>query len=106
MQAADRDEKESGSLRSEGDLFLNGAEGHVQDPDSVFKAQDFYEHWTLEPADTDLIKNVSRNAGWQNIADLPSDLTDVNEEEEEEEEDDDDNAIWDQSSSILCSTCI
>jgi hypothetical protein len=30
----------------------------------------------------------------------------VNEEEEEEEEDDDDNAIWDQSSSILCSTCI
>jgi hypothetical protein len=29
----------------------------------------------------------------------------VNEEEEEEEEDDD-NAIWDQSSSILCSTCI
>jgi pectate lyase len=95
MQAADRDEKESGSLRSEGDLFLNGAEGHVQDPDSVFKAQDFYEHWTLEPADTDLIKNVSRNAGWQNIADLPSDLTDVNEEEEaeEEEEEDDDNAI-------------
>jgi hypothetical protein len=28
------------------------------------------------------------------------------EEEEEEEEEDDDNAIWDQSSSILCSTCI
>jgi pectate lyase len=86
MQAADRDEKESGSLRSEGDLFLNGAEGHVQDPDSVFKAQDFYEHWTLEPADTDLIKNVSRNAGWKKKKMIMQSET--------------------QSSSILCSTCI
>jgi hypothetical protein len=30
----------------------------------------------------------------------------VNEEDDEEEEEEDDNAIWDQSSSILCSTCI
>jgi len=106
MQAADRDEKESGSLRSEGDLFLNGAEGHVQDPDSVFKAQDFYEHWTLEPADTDLIKNVSRNAGWQNIADLPSDTSQMWTKKKKKKKKKMIMQSETQSSSILCSTCI
>ena len=67
MQAGDRDYEESGSLRSESDLFLNGAEGHMQGPNQVFGIEEFYSNYTLERADAELLKKIQRIAGWQNI---------------------------------------
>lgn len=74
MQAGDRDHAVSGNIRSEGDIFLNGAKGEPRNPLSVFKAETFYPHWTLEPAGDGLVKKICKSAGWQNCerpADTP-----------------------------------
>lgn len=73
MQAGDCDHEASGTLRSEGCLFLNGAEQHMQGPDQVFGIEEFYNDYTLERADENLMKKVSSIAGWQNTP-LPSEL--------------------------------
>ncbi|BBN04073.1 pectate lyase [Marchantia polymorpha subsp. ruderalis] len=73
-KAGDRDHAVSGNIRSEGDIFLNGAKGEPRNPLSVFKAETFYPHWTLEPAGDGLVKKICKSAGWQNCerpADTP-----------------------------------
>lgn len=67
MQAADRDQEASGSVRSEGDLFLKGAQGHQRNPEVVFHAESYYPTWTLVRADEALKKKIPSIAGWQNI---------------------------------------
>jgi hypothetical protein len=68
LQAGDSDHEASGTLRSENDLFLNGAQGHVQGPNQVFGIEEFYSDYTLERADAELMKKIQRIAGWQNVA--------------------------------------
>ena len=67
LQAGDKHCEESGSIRSEGDVLLKGAQGHQQHPEKVFRAESFYPTWTLERANDALKKKVSSIAGWQNI---------------------------------------
>jgi pectate lyase len=70
-KAADKEVEASGSIRSEGDLFLRGAEGHQRNPGSVFQAETFYSIWTLERPSEELMKKISSIAGWQNICRPP-----------------------------------
>jgi pectate lyase len=70
-KAADKEVEASGSIRSEGDLFLRGAEGHQRNPGSVFQAETFYSNWTLERPSEELMKKISSIAGWQNICRPP-----------------------------------
>jgi pectate lyase len=72
-KAGDCDHEASGTLRSEDDLFLNGAQGHMQGPNQVFNIQQFYSNYTLERADAALMKKIPRIAGWQNVP-LPCEL--------------------------------
>lgn len=72
-KAGDKSYEASGSIRSEGDVLLKGAQGHQQHPEQVFRAESFYPCWTLERADDALKKKVSTIAGWQNIP-RPPDL--------------------------------
>ncbi|CAM6102821.1 unnamed protein product [Calypogeia fissa] len=72
-KAPDRDLPASGSVRSEGDSFLKGAEGTPRNPLDVFKAEAFYPHWTLEPSGDALKQKICRIAGWQNCV-LPPDV--------------------------------
>ncbi|CAI9773103.1 unnamed protein product [Fraxinus pennsylvanica] len=69
-KAADKDETKSGSIISEGDLFLNGAQASIRNigkEESIFHPSDFYPTWTLELA-SDSLKSVLRIcAGWQSI---------------------------------------
>eukprot|EP00897_Mesotaenium_endlicherianum_P005204 jgi/Mesen1/4711/ME000241S03753 len=71
-KAADRDVAESGSLRSEGDLFLRGAQGVMQTPKRVFDVREYYSHYTIEGATQDLASRISTMAGWQKVP-LPPD---------------------------------
>ena len=66
-QAGDKQYEEAGSIRSEGDVFLRGAQGHEQHPEKVFRAESFYPSWTLEPADDALKRRLTVIAGWQDI---------------------------------------
>jgi pectate lyase len=66
-KAADKHHEASGSIRSEGDIFLKGAQGPQRNPEQVFTAESFYPCWTLERAGDALMKKVSSIAGWQNI---------------------------------------
>lgn len=69
-KAADKKEPKSGLIRSEGDMFLNGAQACSltgTSVESVFHPSEFYPTWTLEPA-SDSLKNVLQVcAGWQSI---------------------------------------
>lgn len=67
IQAGDSGHEASGTLRSENDLFLNGAQGHMEGPNQVFGIEEFYSNFTLERADAELMKKIQRIAGWQNI---------------------------------------
>ncbi|CAK9230054.1 unnamed protein product [Sphagnum troendelagicum] len=66
-KAADRDVEASGSICSEGDFLLGGAEGWQRNPSVVFQAETYYSQWTLEQANDELMKKVLAIAGWQNI---------------------------------------
>ncbi|CAM6022846.1 unnamed protein product [Sphagnum balticum] len=66
-KAADKDVEASGSICSEGDFLLRGAEGWQRNPSVVFQAETYYSRWTLEQANDELMKKVLAIAGWQNI---------------------------------------
>ncbi|CAN6471197.1 unnamed protein product [Victoria cruziana] len=76
-KAADKDVAASGFIRSEGDLFLCGAQAGLQgtiDESSFFKASDMYPTCTIE-APTDALKEVIKLcAGWQAVI-RPEDTT-------------------------------
>lgn len=70
MQAGDREEVSSGWIRSEGDLFLNGAQPSLlQDAgvECVFRAHEHYPAWTMEPASPALKEVLQLCTGWQAI---------------------------------------
>ncbi|KAL6896700.1 hypothetical protein ACP4OV_007272 [Aristida adscensionis] len=69
-KAADRDEAAAGWIRSEGDAFLNGALPCLVDGpgvESVFRPQEYYERWTMEPASPELKELLKLCAGWQPV---------------------------------------
>ncbi|BAS75115.1 Os01g0837100, partial [Oryza sativa Japonica Group] len=80
-QAADRDQSSTGFIRSEGDLFLNGAEEcTAQDSEAAadelwdFKIQelDFYQSCSVQPASMALKELLECFTGWQPVP-LPED---------------------------------
>ncbi|CAA6669351.1 unnamed protein product [Spirodela intermedia] len=67
-KAPDREEAETGCIRSEGDVFLKGADACLsRNPGAVFRAEEFYSSWTMGPVGEALRKAVSSAAGWQRI---------------------------------------
>ena len=70
VQAADRDQGACGSIRSEGDLFLNGAQPCIEGAsgECIFKAQDHYPTWTMQPASPSLQEVLKVCTGWQAVA--------------------------------------
>ncbi|XP_031250137.1 probable pectate lyase 4 isoform X1 [Pistacia vera] len=75
-KAADKPEAKSGVIRSEGDLFLNGALACLLTgvgDEHVFHPSEYYPMWTME-APSDSLKEVLKICtGWQSIA-RPADL--------------------------------
>lgn len=74
-QAADREEVMAGWIKSEGDLFLNGAQPSLLDgpgADCIFKAEELYQSWTREPASHSLQEVLQLCTGWQDTP-RPSD---------------------------------
>ncbi|OAY72166.1 putative pectate lyase 21 [Ananas comosus] len=69
-KAADQEEVSAGWIRSEGDLFLNGAQPCLVDGpgvDGVFSAAEYYQKWTMESASPALGEILQLCAGWQHI---------------------------------------
>ncbi|URE13102.1 Pectate lyase [Musa troglodytarum] len=67
-KAADREEVTAGWIRSEGDLFMNGAQPCLiqgAGVESVFNAFEHYPTWTMEPASVALKEVLQLCAGWQ-----------------------------------------
>ncbi|KAH7547996.1 hypothetical protein JRO89_XS14G0051000 [Xanthoceras sorbifolium] len=74
IQAADKQEAKSGLIRSEGDLFLNGAQSYLlTGVECVFHPSEDYPTWTME-APSDSLKAVLQICtGWQSVP-RPADL--------------------------------
>ncbi|CAL5407194.1 unnamed protein product [Camellia sinensis] len=68
--AADKKEAKSGLIRSEGDLFLNGAQACLLTgvgEERMFHPSEFYPTWTMESASDSLRTVLQICAGWQSI---------------------------------------
>jgi len=77
-KAADREDTVAGLIRSEGDAFLNGAlpclvDGPGAAHEAVFRPEDYYQHWTMEPASPALKDIIQLCAGWQPVPRPPDD---------------------------------
>ncbi|KAJ4764128.1 Pectate lyase [Rhynchospora pubera] len=69
-KAADREDVMAGWIKSEGDVFLNGAQPSLIDgsgADCIFKAEEMYQSWTMEPASHSLKEVLQLCTGWQDI---------------------------------------
>ncbi|KAK3145607.1 hypothetical protein QOZ80_3BG0255110 [Eleusine coracana subsp. coracana] len=70
-KAADRDDVVAGCIRSEGDAFLNGALPCLidggQGAEGVFRPEDYYQRWTMEPASPALKEILQLCSGWQPV---------------------------------------
>nr|XP_011469728.1 PREDICTED: putative pectate lyase 21 isoform X2 [Fragaria vesca subsp. vesca] len=69
-KAADREEAKSGFIRSEGDVFLNGAQPCTLtgfSEDCMFHPSEFYPVWTMEAASDSLKGVLHILTGWQPI---------------------------------------
>lgn len=69
-KAADKEEEATGCIKSEGDLFLNGAEPGLcplANEDSVFHPSEFYNAWTVEPPAESHKHVLQLCTGWQNV---------------------------------------
>ncbi|XP_034593978.2 putative pectate lyase 21 isoform X2 [Setaria viridis] len=80
-QATDRDQSSSGHIRSEGDLFLNGAQQCAADASDApgdelgdFKVQDFYQSCSVQPTSMALKMLLQCCTGWQPVP-LPADVS-------------------------------
>ncbi|KAF8753041.1 hypothetical protein HU200_011853 [Digitaria exilis] len=77
-KAGDREDVVAGSIRSEADAFLNGAlpcltmDGHGAQ-EAVFRPEEYYQHWTMEPASPVLKDIIKLCAGWQEVPRPPDD---------------------------------
>lgn len=71
-KAADTEKVQSGFIRSEGDLLLNGAQPcplrECSEEFSLFHPSEYYPVWTLEPASDSLKAIIQICAGWQSIS--------------------------------------
>ncbi|XP_043698388.1 putative pectate lyase 21 [Telopea speciosissima] len=69
-KAADQEESRSGCIRSEGDLFINGAQACLLtgvDGESMFHPSEYYPTWTME-APSDALKEILQICtGWKSI---------------------------------------
>lgn len=99
VQAADRDQGTCGSIWSECDLFLNGAQpglledatgkhclflngarpGLLEDAtgECIFSVKDHYPTWTMEPASSSLKEVLKACTGWQDVPRPPDNLVAV-----------------------------
>ncbi|WCJ19471.1 Pectin lyase-like superfamily protein [Euphorbia peplus] len=69
-KAADKEEARSGLIRSEGDVFLNGAQPCLLTgvgEELVFHPSEYYQTWTMEPPSDSLKDILQICAGWQSI---------------------------------------
>ncbi|GFY82223.1 pectin lyase-like superfamily protein [Actinidia rufa] len=69
-KAADKQEAKSGLIRSEGDLFLNGAQSCLLNgigEECVFHASEYYPIWTMEAASDSLRAVLQVCTGWQSV---------------------------------------
>ncbi|KAI4385700.1 hypothetical protein MLD38_003695 [Melastoma candidum] len=69
-KASDKLHEASGLIRSEGDVFLNGAQAHLRQGVSegcVFHPSEYYHDWTVEPPSESLKYILQVCAGWQSI---------------------------------------
>lgn len=73
-QAADKESGVSGSIRSEGDLFLNGAQPGLMNENvgcNIFHPSEYYPTWTVEPPTDDLKQVLLHCTGWQSVVRPP-----------------------------------
>ncbi|XP_065869548.1 probable pectate lyase 4 [Euphorbia lathyris] len=69
-KAADKEEARSGLIRSEGDIFLNGAQACLLTgvgEEFVYHPSEYYQTWTMEAASDSLKGVIQICAGWQSI---------------------------------------
>ncbi|KAG0466370.1 hypothetical protein HPP92_017950 [Vanilla planifolia] len=74
-KAADKNDCDSGWIRSEGDLFLNGAQPCLLEECGGFCSFEVHKHyqtWTMEPASDTLKETIKVCSGWQPLP-RPSD---------------------------------
>ncbi|KAK9756789.1 hypothetical protein RND81_01G121300 [Saponaria officinalis] len=77
-KAADKEYGATGCIKSEGDLFMNGAISGARPlscEDAVFHPSEFYSTWTVEPPSESLKQILQHCTGWQNIHRAPEKLT-------------------------------
>ncbi|KAL9239104.1 hypothetical protein vseg_013455 [Gypsophila vaccaria] len=76
-KADDKECEATGCIKSEGELFLNGAESGAQplaSEDSVFHPSEFYSTWTVEQPSESLKNFLQHCTGWQNVPRPPEKL--------------------------------
>ncbi|KAJ0983947.1 hypothetical protein J5N97_002303 [Dioscorea zingiberensis] len=66
-KAGDREEGSCGSIRSEGDLFLNGSQACLKSEVDCFKVDEHYTAWSVQPASLALKETIQMCAGWQDV---------------------------------------
>ncbi|KAH1216699.1 hypothetical protein HKD37_13G035962 [Glycine soja] len=76
-KAADKEVGATGTIRSEGDIFLNGAQKGLMTEDvgcNMFHPSEHYPSWTVEAPTDDLKQILHHCTGWQSLA-KPADQT-------------------------------
>lgn len=76
-QAADKEVGATGTIMSEGDIFLNGAKAGLMAVDvscNMFHPSEHYPSWTVEAPTDDLKQILHHCTGWQSLA-KPADQT-------------------------------
>ncbi|RDX65177.1 putative pectate lyase 4, partial [Mucuna pruriens] len=68
-KAADKEVGASGNIRSEGDIFINGAEAGLMNEDGgcKFHPSEYYPSWTVEAPTEDLKQILHHCTGWQSV---------------------------------------
>ncbi|KAL1343282.1 hypothetical protein HN51_029699 [Arachis hypogaea] len=70
-KAADKEVARSGTIVSEGDMLLNGAQPCLltrNNEEAMFHPSEYYPTWTMESADHSLREILQLCSGWQSIA--------------------------------------
>ncbi|WOG96222.1 hypothetical protein DCAR_0415555 [Daucus carota subsp. sativus] len=92
-QAADKPEAESGVIRSEGDVFLNGALGTGTHDTIVFHPSEYYSTWTSEAAASYFLKGILQTCSGYQAMVRPIDDCDLLDSPVDHSNDPDENAF-------------